>query len=271
MRHKKISLTTVDGINIAGTHTISDGRAVVLWLHGITVNKDEYLDFFKEGASFLGQYGIDSLRIDFRGHGDSGGTSLDFTISGQMLDVEAAKAYLNTHYRNRPIALSLVGCSFGAPPAIFAAAQYSAEVHSIVLIAPVLSYLETFIEPSTDWARSLFNANTVGKLRQSNKLWFNDSFAISAVLYEEMSLIDPTAFISKIQAPITLIHGTDDSMVPYQVSSRVAMHYNKLKLVSMEGMDHGFTDSNDEIGTNPKSIANKNRIFKTILKAAIDE
>ena len=88
------TLKTIDGYQIAISHTIVDKKILILWLHGITVNKDEYLEFFKEGAEYVSQKGIDSLRIDFRGHGDSSGTSLDFSIVGQMIDIDSAIKYI---------------------------------------------------------------------------------------------------------------------------------------------------------------------------------
>ena len=88
--NRSLTIKTIDGFSIAAVHTLSEEKAVVLWLHGITESMDEYLGFFKDGAKYLSDQGIDSLRIDFRGHGKSSGTSLDFSIVGQMLDVESA-------------------------------------------------------------------------------------------------------------------------------------------------------------------------------------
>ena len=154
--NKKCKFITADGFKIAATHTISRKKGVILWLHGITVNKDEYQKFFKDGAEYLARFGIDSLRIDFRGHGQSSGSSMDFSVTGQMLDVRAAIAYLKNYYK-KINNFVIVGCSFGAPPALFAAIQYSEIVKSLVLIAPVLSYQRTFLKPETDWAKSIFN------------------------------------------------------------------------------------------------------------------
>ncbi len=99
------TLKTTDGYQIAVAHTIADKKILILWLHGITVNKDEYLNFFKEGAEYMAQKRIDSLRIDFRGHGDSSGTSLDFSIAGQMIDIDSAIKYIFQLYQPTTIKL----------------------------------------------------------------------------------------------------------------------------------------------------------------------
>src|SRR6266498_3419392 len=115
----RITFRTTDGLDIAAVHTKARGEALVLWLHGISVNRDEYLGLFKEGAEHLANQGIDSLRIDFRGHGESAGSPADFSVIGQMLDVQAAIRYLSDSYGSRLPPLFLVGASFGAPPALF--------------------------------------------------------------------------------------------------------------------------------------------------------
>jgi uncharacterized protein len=261
--NKNIKLKTVDRFTIAATHTISKGKGVVLWLHGITVNKDEYLDFFKDGAEFLSTIGIDSLRIDFRGHGDSSGSSLDFSVIGQMLDVEAALNYLTGYYKEK-INLVIVGCSFGAPPAIFAAEQYAEIIKGIVLIAPVLSYKRTFLQPETDWAKSIFNPKSLSTLTRTNKLFVDSKFPISSRLVEEMKIIKPEIALQGLKKEIVIIHGDADSMVPFQASAAFAKDTPTISFAPFSDMEHGFMDADDESGKSPRSIENKLRIYKII-------
>jgi pimeloyl-ACP methyl ester carboxylesterase len=261
--NKKCKLKTTDRFTIAATHTISQGKGVVLWLHGITINKDEYQDFFKDGAEFLSAAGLDSLRIDFRGHGASSGSSLDFSVTGQMLDVEAALEYLAEYYKEK-INLVVVGCSFGAPPALFAAEQYASAIKGIVLIAPVLSYQRTFLQPETDWAKSIFNPKTLSTLKRTNKLFVNPEFPISSRLVEEMKIIKPEIALRGLKREIVIIHGDADSMVPFQVSKDFAKDIPTIRFIPFSGMDHGFMDSDDESGKGQLSIENKLRIYKII-------
>src|ERR1700739_137044 len=98
--NKECTFKTADGFSIAAIHSVTRGaKYVVLWLHGITGDKDEYLGLFKDGADYLADKGLDSLRIDFRGHGKSSGNSLDFSVAGQMLDIKAALNYLENYYQ----------------------------------------------------------------------------------------------------------------------------------------------------------------------------
>jgi len=261
--NKECEFKTVDGFKIVGTHTISSGRGVALWLHGITVNRNEFQGFFKDGAQFLSNAGIDSLRIDFRGHGDSSGSSLDFSVTGQMLDVDAAIRYL-AHFYKTKFKLIIVGCSFGAPPALFAAEQYPSTVDGIVLIAPVLSYRRTFLEPETDWAKSIFNQRTLSRLEKTNKLFINPRFPVSSRLVEEMKIVKPENVMCNLDREIITIHGDADSMVPFQASEDLAKTNSKIKLIPFFEMEHGFMDADDESGKSPRSMENKLRIYKII-------
>lgn len=261
---KNLTLKTIDGFKISTTLTEENRNDIVLWLHGITVNKDEYLNFFKDGAKYLASHGIDSLRIDFRGHGKSSGSSLDFTIVGQMYDIQSALTYLEEKYDLSKTNLHIIGCSFGAPPAIFALNQYPNLVKSISLIAPVVSYLRTFVNPETEWAKNLFNNKTLLKFEKTKKLFLNDDFCIGPELIGEMKLIRPDEYLINVNHNVLIIHGNKDSMVPYAVSKEVSERNNTIKFITIENMDHGFTDYDDEIGNNEKSLNNKKYIYELI-------
>jgi pimeloyl-ACP methyl ester carboxylesterase len=262
--NEKRTLKTVDGFSISAVHTVSKGaRGVVLWLHGITVDKNEYLGFFEDGAEYLAEKGVDSFRFDFRGHGQSGGSSLDFSIAGQMLDLEAALDYLICYYQKPKLKIHVVGCSFGAPPAIFMAIRRNI-FGKLILIAPVLSYKRTFLEPETQWAKEIFNEKTLLKAKQTNRLFINPKFPISMRLIEEMVLTMPEIAFREVRQPTIVIHGDEDSMVPFGVSKSAVKHARCAKLKRFRHMDHGFNDADDEKGTSSRSIKNKQRMFKII-------
>ena len=262
--NKECNFKTADGFSIAAIHSVTgSARCVLLWLHGITVDKNEHLEFFQEGAAYFANKGIDSLRIDFRGHGQSSGSSLDFSVAGQMLDVDVALDYLFRYYDGQNTKLHIVACSFGAPPAIFTASKRES-VAKLVLIAPVLSYERTFLQPETDWAKDIFTAEALSDAAKSNQLFINPGFPIAMRLIEEMRIIRPEIALRELTKPTVVIHGDADSMVPFRASKDIVKRARSAKLIRIRNMDHGFTDAEDETGKGPRSLKNKLQIYRII-------
>ncbi len=253
-------VNTVDGYEISIVLSRGGSREVVIWMHGISVDKDEYLGFFRDGAQRFAENGVTSIRFDFRGHGDSSGSSLDFSVVGQNLDVRAIMALAQRQFGSGS-RIHVVGASFGAPPAIFAAARYPDAVHSVSLIAPVLSYQRTFLEPETDWARDLFSPQRLRELEDTGRLYFDSEFCIGHRLVEEMRVIRPDIALAGIQQRVLVVHGDRDSMVPYDVTVQACRGLQHVKLVTLNGADHGFMQEGDEEGVSPQSVANKERIY----------
>lgn len=258
----KIGYTSIDGTPIVGILSIpSKMKGFALMMHGITETKDEWENFYVEMSKELNDNFIGALRFDFRGHGESGGSSMDISIIGDILDVKASLEQIKKYWDGKIV---LVATSFGAGPAIMAASQIQDIIHCIVLIAPVISYKETFLEPKTDWARSSFNEKSFEELSEKGYLLLDGSFKLSARLIEEFRFIDPTQVLESLRVPILLIHGEKDSMVPFEVSEKYKNLNSLSKFISLPNADHGFPDADDETGMGPKSQQNKKIIFNEI-------
>jgi len=264
MMNRRQQLKTIDGINLSSIHTISKGKGVILWVHGISANKDESLGLFKDGAEYCASKGIDSLRIDFRGHGESGGTSLDFTITGQMLDIESAIAFLSRKYDLLKTGLNIVGCSFGCPAAIFAAIRHPDIIKNVVLLIPLLSYQRTILAPEREWAQAIFTKKAFSDLSKTKKIYINEQFPVGIRLIEEMRLIQPDIAIRQVSQNLTIIHGDCDQAVPFAVTQKVAKENPKINFFPIKGMIHGFMNIGDDEGKTEKSLKNKQHIFDII-------
>ena len=259
------SIKTVDGFTLSVVSSETESTDVVVWLHGITESRDEYLGFFKDGAEWLARSGIASLRFDFRGHGKSSGSSLDFSVVGQNYDVRAVIEAAQVWY-GPDIRIHLVGASFGAPPAIFGAIRFRFSVCSLFLIAPVLSYRRTFVEPETEWAAELFSKKRLADLDRTGQLFMNDTFCIGHQLIGEMEVIRPDRELEYVNQPVTIVHGDRDSMVPYKVTAEVCRQMRNVEFVTLSGADHGYMQYGDEEGQRQESVANKHQIFELLRK-----
>ena len=110
--------TVVDLPNgIKGTLAVPDAGAsgpAVVMLHGFGSSRDEVGGLFAMQAATLAQQGIASLRIDFRGYGESAGDMADTTFEGMLADVATARTYLSEVEGVDAERIGVIGYSFGA-------------------------------------------------------------------------------------------------------------------------------------------------------------
>ena len=141
-----------EGQSIVGTLAVPEGEGpfpVALLLHGFTGTRHELPvlgtddTMFSRAARWLGERGVASLRIDFRGSGESDGAWEDTTFSGQISDAVAALDYLETLEWVDRGRISIVGLSQGGLVGA-ATAGRDARVNYLVLWSaasnPVMSY-----------------------------------------------------------------------------------------------------------------------------------
>jgi len=262
---RHVNFTAPDGAKINGILTLPSGKAkyAVVLLHGITTQKNEYADFFRQFADLLAQHDICSLRIDFRGHGDSTISSRQFSVSSQVLDTLTAAKWLSKTMKLTPV--HLIGCSFGSPPAIFASLLNNSLIGRLFLVCPVLDYDATFLNPKTEWAKSLFNPKTLKAAYTNGTLKMTDTFSIDVKLLIEMQFIKPFLALQNIVKKCVIVHGKADSMVPFEITRKRTMGIKNVQVIGIPRMDHGYMDSDDELGVSDASRRN----FKKIVMAAV--
>lgn len=262
MIKKDVEYSTSDGFVIRGSLTIPEKpKAFVVLMHGITVNRDEYLNFYVEFSDYLSKKGIASLRFDFRGHGKSKGTSQDVSVIGEILDIKASIKHVRKYWSKK---IGVIASSFSAGPAIMCSTQLASQIQYLALIAPVLDYEKTFLNPKTDWAKESFTTDALNNLDENGYLLLDENFKLSPKLIEEFRTIKPYEFLRDLKMPIVLIHGDRDSMVPYAVSAKYSKLNKHIRFARLRNADHGFPDHDDELGQNHNSQSNKLKIFQLV-------
>ena len=108
-------------------------------------------------------------------------------------------------YQNRKVIL--VGHSMGAPVLVKYAMDHSDQLTAIVLVAPSIS---PSLEPSNSWRRAL----NIAPIRWLTQPAFRVCNQEIIPLKEELLKIDNQW--GKIRVPVTIIHGTEDQLVPYE-------------------------------------------------------
>jgi pimeloyl-ACP methyl ester carboxylesterase len=260
-KEKKVFYRSGDGIKICGIITRPPHpKDYVLMAHGITMDKNEWNNFYVDIAQELYKRNFATLRFDFRGHGESEGKQREVTIVGELLDMKASANEISKYWKDE---ISVVATSFGAGPAILYATQN--KIRSLVLLCPVIDYVATFLEPTLPWAKEIFNKKGFKQLEKEGYILLDDTFEIGVKLVEEFKVIKPYKFLKDVRCPVLTIHGDKDTMVPYKISKKYGTPNKMSKFITLKDADHGFVDYDDEIGDSEKSYANKKFVIEKIV------
>lgn len=110
----------------------------VLMCHGFAGNRIGKYRIYVSIAKRLAELGVASLRIDYRGSGESEGDFAEMTPESSVEDVLLALTFLRNTARINPHQIGLLGNSFGAAIAVLAA-QRDQHIQSIALLAALFN------------------------------------------------------------------------------------------------------------------------------------
>lgn len=114
----------------------------VIFFHGFGSDKNEVNNIYEKMSIILAENNIVSLRIDFRGYGESLGKTEDSSIATMISDAECAYDYISKITFINTQAISIIGFSLGA--AIAMLIIYNLNCQSLVLISPALYLTRDF-------------------------------------------------------------------------------------------------------------------------------
>ena len=226
------------GEDIAGTLTlpINDLRnPAVLLLHGFASHKDEVGNMFAGLADALATKGIGSLRIDFRGWGESGGAMEDTTISRQLADALTASQYLISLKDVDPTRIGILGFSLGAAIAVLAAAQYPERFKSMTLWAPARQLRDEFL-------RSLGKDNFAYAKKHGQVIidlgW--RTVALKKAFFYSLEVFHPQQAIDQFQGALLAVAGSLDPTAKNAEKYVEAAPTAQKRLVIIDGANHTF-------------------------------
>jgi alpha/beta superfamily hydrolase len=253
----------VDGQKVVGTLSLPDAVAsppVILLLHGFTGSRDELeIPAVKEGiferaARMWADRGVASLRIDFRGSGESEGAFEDTTLQGQVTDALAALDFLAAGGEVDEDKIAIVGWSMGGTVASAVAARSTHTLTSVSLWAPgtnMASSIAFILGPDTVKKGLASEGKAV-----TAKLPWGAEVSLKTGFFESLYLVDPVAEIRGYDGPLLVAVGTKDDVVfPQPVAGQVLLDYHDgEEELWVRPMDHVFnafqgTDMVDELIT----------------------
>lgn len=220
-----------------------DPAPVVLLFHGFSGVRDELPvantdeGVFSRTARLLAEQGIASLRIDFRGSGESPGAFADTTFEGQVADGLAALDWLEANPAVDGQRLAVIGWSQGGLVAT-AVAGRSDKPDALVLWAAVANPEESF--------GGIVGAETIAKGLEAGDAALPVTLPWGAVVelkrgfFEGVTTFDPPAELASYAGPLFIAHGTKDTTVlPAAVDTFLAAHEGEESKWVAE-MDHVF-------------------------------
>ncbi|MGZ3144330.1 alpha/beta hydrolase [Lentzea chajnantorensis] len=247
------TVRALDGLHLRGTLVAPDtpsDRAIVL-VHGGGVTRDEG-GFFTRLAAGLAEAGVAALRYDLRGHGESDGTQQDATLTGHLNDI--AVALQRVREATGATRVSLLGTSFGGGLAAYYAGTRPAELDRLVLLNPQLDYKNRYIEQKPYWDGDRLNDEMAVQLAEKGFIAHSPTVKHGRAFLNEVFWIRPLDVLDKITAPTLLVHGTQDTFVPVDVSRQADREIrSEHRLVEIEGAQHGFAVHDDPEYAHPQS------------------
>ncbi|WP_052245125.1 alpha/beta hydrolase family protein [Halocynthiibacter namhaensis] len=237
-----------EGQDFVGTLMLPSGdpAPVVLLLHGFTGSRDELTipsteqGVFVHTANSLATNGYASLRIDFRGSGES---TSDFTyeattFEGQVADAMAAVAHLKASNKVNGDDIHVIGWSQGGLVAS-AVAGRSGNLDAVALWQAVgdadASYGGLLSTETLDAGKATAPDQTI-----TAKLPWGAEVMLNGAFFDGIEAFDPMAEITAYSGPLFVSQGmADTTVLPEIAAAFIAAHEGPEQLWSAE-MDHVF-------------------------------
>jgi len=197
----------------------ASGKSLVILCHGFTGNKIESGRLFVQTARALQKAGLNALRFDFMGSGDSSGEFNEMTPNTQIQDALDVLALARRRYKK----IAFLGFSFGGATSICAAYQAKARPDALLTWSSV---------PSLRW----WNATSPAGVSGNNPLSTGKRF------FTDRPKVDvPEAYVA-LNLPRFQIQGDND--IP-EFRERFAAFCPKndplVRHLVIPGADHVFT------------------------------
>jgi uncharacterized protein len=194
---------------------------------------------FSRTARLLAEAGYASLRIDFRGSGNSEGNWEDTTFSGQIADAIASVDWLKKQDTVDASKLGILGWSQGGLVAAHAAARRGEDVDALILWAPV-------VNPFHSYAHALGAENVARALGAGGEEIFTSTLPwgaetrLKASFYHEFATTSTAGRRGQYYGPLKVIVGARDATVfPQPATGEQLLTYHEgEESLSLVDADH---------------------------------
>ena len=208
---------------LRGYHHQSNSDTVIVMLHGYTGNKTETKLQFKKLSATFETLNIDSLRVDYLGHGESDGEFSEMRFDDLLNQAETIiKKAQSLKYKH----IYILGFSMGG---LIALHQLKSPIEKAILISPAVDFREN-IARDFDIYKPLANGNIdIGGLE------LHKDFSTS------LSIVDTTKFAKTFKYPVCFVVGELDRAVSAVEVERVAKEFENSECHIFPKGDHLYS------------------------------
>lgn len=216
----------------------------VLICHGLAGHKTGKYRLYVLLAEKLSKLGISSLRIDFRGSGDSEGSFSDVTLKSEVSDAMVALTYLRSRFDVDKSRIGVFGRSVGGTVALMAA-QKSAPIKSLATWAPLYDGEQW----ASQWKK--LHAPEVSDEYRQERMKINGQVP-GLLFFEELFSMRMEDHLKDLATvPLLHIHGELDVVVTTQhadryIKAREAVKSSN-KFIRLPESDHDFSNSKEQL------------------------
>jgi dienelactone hydrolase len=243
-------MTLVCSLTIPGTSHLPP---IVITLNGFLGTRDEAPvagtdeGILKRNARRLAEQGIASLRVDFRGSGDSDGSYWMTTFSTQVSDVLAALDYIENNLKHlvNTKSIGILGFSQGGLVGSTTAAK-DKRVDSLVLWSPATTaphaYEGLITKQGIKAGLALPDGGWDSFPLYLDGIYLGLDAPLGKGFFQDLFNIDPLAEITKYKNPLMAIVGSNDIIVwPQPAKGQMYLNYHDgfEQLVTLDA-DHAF-------------------------------
>jgi pimeloyl-ACP methyl ester carboxylesterase len=215
---------------------------MVLMLHGFASSKNEVGDLYKRLADSLCKQSIGSLRIDFRGWGESKGLAMtQSSVETMLADAETAYQYLNDLAWVDTDRLGIIGFSLGGGIAITSASLHHPRYKTMVTWSSVGDFHQDFLSST---GQASFDKAANGKLVELDLGW--RKVTLGPDFFNSLSHYSLEQLISQYKGSYLAIAGSDDFSSQYTKDYVSRAHGSPKHALIIPGADHIFGVLSDD-------------------------
>lgn len=223
-------------------------KKVVLLFHGWTGKMDEVGDMYKRMAYQLGDKGVASLRIDFRGEGARNGHRLTSTFATRIEDAEASLAKVQSTFPDAKV--GVVGFSLGGATALALTGRHPSEIATLVLWSSSGNLGADFfgdVSRYKEQRKAIENGES--KLVDWAEMTLTREHLMGFIGYD---LLGP---MKEYEGALLAIRGSDDFLTRYEDEFLAAASGWREEFIIIGGADHIFHTFNPESDHDERVIA----------------